>query len=800
MTARTSRKHTDAPAAPTVIEGELVDASVDTRPLAAPPKRNTQTVAYRGVRERLATARAPRAHVRQPMTAFSSLLAAASLLHAAGVYWGFVMAVCVAGTLAAALVTGFRTYKVGWYVILAGMIGGFATGWLTWTAATTPWSVPALTALLVGVSCLGSAYGYSRWKIDNAVQEQQIAEAVAAEKAERKRHEFVQVLLEAGVKDTDVAWDDRTDDRWMLGLALGKGAPTFKSLRMACEEIEKATARQLDLPITIGSIQLAEAESRRPDRAVLIIPTANYMERKIPVPLERLTGARSIYEPVDTGLNLLGDVMEQILPGTHGLISGMTNHGKSMFLDNHTKDTVRCPDAVTFLVSGEKGIRFTRPWLFPWLNGETHRPPVDWIAIDIDEALMMLSDLYRTVACRQKMPGAGHAGWRSTPEHPQIVVNIDEATDFLDHGKKIKTHTGQTMTFSDLVLKLFRLGRSEGITVLLSSQRNTNSLLGEKAGDIKSQILYRAMFRTQSSQELSNMFTGSTAGLNAGKLPPGCNFLQLSQGSGDPILAKSYFLTEEDIHHYARQGAEYSGVLDEYTAGHMEHYAGRWSRMGQQQILADMCNGAVPNHISAVLGTVQTIEPTSTPDTDFVTPEGPAGGDSYGLGGAAVDRLRKLASGEVQLGSEKPAAEREPDWVPDNAFLEAMLNAPAIDETERNRPALTDTPTSQVAPKLEEATDPQAVVDCRELLTALHRARVLDTDANDAVPGMVPVSILLEVAAGALGWSNNSSGAQRVAAALGAVGIKRKRVTKQNVTSYPRDAMLEVYHQLHHDG
>ena len=763
-----------------VLEGEIVNPP----PQHHASTRSTQPAsrqAARSLRERVAISTAPPAHIRQPLTALSVLLTAASLLHALNVPWLYVFAVCLVGTLVAFFVTAVRSYKVGWNACLAGMIGVFCCGWLTWVTATTPWTLTALTTLLVGISVIGGAYGYTRWKIDHPDVEQATAAAVAAQKATRSRHEFVPVLEEARVKNVDVAWDDRNDDRWMLGLSLGEGAPTFKMLRMACEEIEKAVARQLDLPITLGSVQLTESESRRPDRAILVIPSANYMERKITLDLKEFSGPRSIHDPVIPGVTLLGEPMEQVLPGTHGLLSGMTNHGKSMFLDSHTKDTVRCTDNVTFLVSGEKGLRFTRPWLTPWLAGETHRPPVDWIAIDIDEALMMLSDLYRTVASRQKCPGAGHAGWVSTPEHPQITVFIDEGTDFLDHQKKIKTHTGQNMTFSELVLKIFRLGRSEGITLVLSSQRNTNSLLGDKAGDIKSQILYRSLFRTQSSAELSNMFTGSTVGINAGDLPPGCYFGQLSKGKTDPTLAKGWFLTEDEIGFFAIEGAHYAGVLDKYTINHMEYYAGRWSRIGQRDILTNMCNGSLPDHVATFIG-----EPLSDNSSSKISTDSLTSNSGYGLGGSAIERLRNISSGKSKLGDEstEKGIRNTSDWIPNDAELKAMLATPAIDDADRLRHTT----------KHEDYGAPSP--DCVKLLHTLHQTRILDTDNHDVAPDMVPVTMLIKIAAEQLGWGTGAAGGQRIASALKTVNIERKRVTKEKITSYSRTTMLDAYHRM----
>jgi hypothetical protein len=76
-------------------------------------------------------------------------------------------------------------------------------------------------------------------------------------------------------------------------------------------------------------------------------------------------------------------------------------------------------------------------------------------------------------------------------DDPQITILIDESPDLLINNKVKTTHKGERVTFSELVLKLVRLARSEAIQIIFLSQRGTATMIGPDGGDVKSQVVYR---------------------------------------------------------------------------------------------------------------------------------------------------------------------------------------------------------------------------------------------------------------------------------------------------------------------
>src|SRR5690606_12259249 len=303
------------------------------------------------------------------------------------------------------------------------------------------------------------------------------------QRAERKRHQWEQVLHAAGAKGIAI---DRTvnDDVWTHGertfpagfaLALDLGdndtINEARDLTSYPPKTEKQAKRLLGLRLLPGSIQVQPREYA--GEAELIVATRDVMNET--VHMDDVHSPRSINDPLLVARlvdgTLVGPNLQQ---DPHGMFSGQTNFGKTTYLDAHIKELTRCTDNVTWAICGNKPSRFFASWMAPFFEAEPDpytgtpcQPIFDWIAGTYDEAWNMLCDAYKAVLYRQSTAAANKdEKWHATAEAPAITIVIDESPDLLESKARREAFDGERYTVSDLIVKLVRLARSENIHII----------------------------------------------------------------------------------------------------------------------------------------------------------------------------------------------------------------------------------------------------------------------------------------------------------------------------------------------
>lgn len=731
--------------------------TVPVVPAARAPRPSRLPTAARGLGE----LPAPPPHVGHPLLSAQAILAASSLLDAADVSAWWTVGGTVAATIAAPIVAHQRFSEpaspehdgVARPEINFAWMTALASGsWLTWATATTPWSVAPLATLLIGSGALGSAYGILRWRHDKHNRKQVITRAIAREQA--KRDIWEKILAKAGARDITVGASESFRAGVTMSLSLGVGSPDYSSLVTYIPAVERIAAQVTGLPIRPGSIQILRGEFAH--EATMIVPTRDVLNEIIEFP-ELGDGPRSIKDPLVIGQYVDGTPVEVTLRGFHGMFAGMTNYGKSVLLDVHMVQTTRCVDNVTFALAGNKGVRWLRPWLLPWLQGHAAVPPIDWVAGDLDEAALVLLDLYRATDARQAMADNGETGWEPSRENPQTTILIDESTDLLQSTKSFITHKGEKVTFAELLLILVRTSRSEAIQIIFCSQRGTATMMGNNGGDTKSQVGYRVGLRAMGNMTDTNaVFSSNTTGIDLSMLPKGAFYVEL-EGFDRPKLAKGYWLTPERISKYAIEATAYAGGLDTATAQAMENYAGRWSRPNQLAFLEKVNGGPLRSELMAVLtghGPASDAASTITGATQGTS-------DVYA---AAGDYDSSEVLNRIKSWADRKEAEHTKDA--DMALLEQLWEQPEISENARN-------------------TSLEALpADTLDLLGALHASGALYAGEE-----WLPAADIRALAAQELDWPDNSEGDRRIVSALAALGVESKRVTKKKITAYPVDAL-----------
>lgn len=717
------------------------------------PRRRTPG----GVVQHLAQTPPPPPGIGHPLLAANLTLAAGSLVHVTGMGAGWLAAAGAAASAVSAAVTRLSLGPTsGGIAAYTGLSSAAVCGWLAWAAHTSPWTPVSLGSLLLGTVTLGPWYGWLRRRRERL--ERQQAEIRALTRAQQKRHTWEEILAKAGARDVRVTSEEPFRAGFVLDLVLGPQAPDFRALASMAPTIERVAAYATALPIRAGSIQVERGKDGLAHQARLIVPTRDVLAETIECP--DLDGPRSIHDPLVIGQYVDGSDVEVVFRSVHGMFAGMNDAGKSGQLNVHIAQLTQCVDAVTWYIAGNKAVRGLSPWLLPWLRGEAERPAFDWVAGDWDEAMRMLLDAYRAVDGRQAMYADGADKWEPSPEGPQINILIDEAPDLFAHPGVKTTHKGEKVTFSELVLKLMRLARSEAIQIIFLSQRGTATMIGPDGGDIKSQIVYRLGFRaTGNMTDVNAVFNGDTAGIELSTLPNGAFYVEL-KGFARPRLAKGYWLDPERIKDFAIRNAQFCGSVDPETAALMEHYQERWTRDNQRQLLDTIAGkrrarlaGAAP--VDTAQGEEGLVFDMG--EIERMMPQLPR--DLVDRARQAEERDQEVEQGRqdiARLQNNLDALTGETDALLEQ--IRAAYELPPISDEERNirqpevRPAL-----------------PAGTASLLGLLAS--------SDLLYAQDGWLPSKDVVAAVAKHLGWPDSSEGARRVADALRAVGIEAKRVS-----------------------
>jgi hypothetical protein len=661
-----------------------------------------------------------------------------------------------------------------------------STAWVTWAAMYTPWSLGSILALVAGTLALGPIYAALRWKTDKRNEKEQVVRAEL--NALAKGHQFLRILAKAGAPDIaiehsldgevdGVTW--RKGERefpagFSLALALGEKAPDVKGLISRLPEIEKIASATTRYPIRPGAIQIRQNPTRA-HLCEMIVPTRDVLADLIPIP-ER-PGPRSINDVIEVAVSVDGTVLGwDCHTDPHGLVAGMTDSGKTVFLDAHLFEATRSNDCVNALISGAKPVRALAPWLKPFVeghigpNGLPVNPVIDWFAADVEEAAMILIDA--TIACERRQQSAAVSTaerWQATPDAPAWIIWIDESPKFLKSTKRFENHKGELKTFSELLLDLETVARSEDVHLFYLTQRGTVSMNGADAGDIKSQTSYRAGFHATGIVDANAVFNTSTHGVNVESLPKGGLYLEM-QGYGQPVLAKGMYADAARKQRAAVEHSIYCTPLDAWTTepdesvGYegMRYYDGRWLRKNQQAFLRQLC----PNPAQVVpRGTLPPELTGGAREVEAMRQFGEWMDANYADECATPYLLNEF------LRTYAPPADTRPSPVVSTGGQSDLEEpAPRVagtdDEIQRlddlyEAPAYKAPPTWHIDPTLRE--------DTRDLLQALAVSDLLYTTEE-----CIPSADLLALVVAKLQWDSNSTVAgRRVAAALRHVNVMK---------------------------
>lgn len=399
-------------------------------------------------------------------------------------------------------------------------------GWLAYATVRGPWSWPALTGMILPVVLLTLLWpALHGWE-------------TAREEAERRRRSeahvqqegrrWSELLSRVGARGVRYGGQEPTRCGYDVRLRLPEsGRLTFTALARRTEQLEVAARMRR------GSLRFEQPPG--PAHEVLLhVIERDVLAETLPLPPE--VRRRSINDPLSLGMHEDGTVAEVTLREVATLIVGLRGSGKSNLLNVLIAQLARCVDVLIWVID-LKGGRMARPWLEPWLAGQTPRPVVDWLATTREEAALMFEAALRGIAARSN---SGSGGEKIIPSagQPAVIIVVDEMAIVLGQntgGPRTSMDGVTNASLAKLAKQSTILGRSEAIDGVYATQRGTVTMTGD--GDLKSQCGVRIGLgvATEADARLVIADDAQIAGELARLQHPGTGIMQVKDGRAVPL-------------------------------------------------------------------------------------------------------------------------------------------------------------------------------------------------------------------------------------------------------------------------
>lgn len=254
------------------------------------------------------------------------------------------------------------------------------------------------------------------------------------------------------------------------------------------------------------------------------------------------------------------------------VVVGEQGSGKTNMMHNFIAGLVRCPDCLVWPI--DLGGLLVQPWLGPFLDGDTAVPALDWVAIEVDEALLLTEMALQIIDMRRRVFRAmlkrqDRDKLRVTPEFPAIYIPVDEGKMALGLGAHPQLQAN--------LIQIADTGRSMAVRVLISSLRATADALPMP---LMTGMGIRVMMNAASEAEFGHLL-GWRMRVNPRDFQyPGCGIWRDGM-AGTPRPFRSYDLTRPSRIAAIAEGCEqWRPQLDEVSlrVPLAVHYGDRWGR------------------------------------------------------------------------------------------------------------------------------------------------------------------------------------------------------------------------------
>jgi len=340
----------------------------------------------------------------------------------------------------------------GWTAMLADLTGAGLPNWLTLTLGAV--GCGATWKKTRDLRAAGREY--RRRLVQQAVALQRVqgsephvdgkaVEPIASARTETEALEYTgRALLASGISVRPVG-AVREPWGWTVTVDLkGGGGKKPSDVVKAVEQLE------VDLGLDANGV-IAQPTGRPASRVQLRLVQQDPFAQ-VPPPPEMDPRSRSITDPIYIGQRLDGALVSVPVPATHGIVLAPSGGGKSILLRAITDGAGASRDAIL--------------WdLDPTGRGQSaQRRLFRRRALTKEDCLRALELAIRIAQARTRLHLADN--WPASPEHPALVILLDEYPKLCDKGKAA-------------AVALMEIGRKAGVWVIFAAQKPKADSLGE---------------------------------------------------------------------------------------------------------------------------------------------------------------------------------------------------------------------------------------------------------------------------------------------------------------------------------
>ncbi|MEU9841308.1 cell division protein FtsK [Actinomadura sp. NPDC048032] len=322
---------------------------------------------------------------------------------------------------------------------------------------------------------------------------------------------------------------------WRARFALARGQ-TIQDVIARVPAIESA------LGTFRGAVRVAPTRDGKANRFELRVLDRDPHADAIPWPGPSVS---SITEPIDLGPFEDATGARVLLLRRHGLFGGVAGSGKSGGVNVLMGNLSACRDVVIWAVDLKRGME-----LQPWASC------IDRLATTPEQARAMLRDAVTVLEARAEwLTANGRRVWDPTPEHPALVIVVDEYAELADDAPDAASDTDS----------IARRGRAVAVTLIAATQRPTQKAMGK--GAVRSQMDVRVSFRVRERKDV-DLILGQgmlSAGWRAHTLNAPGKFLLSAPEHDTPRRGRAYLLTDAIVAETAERHATIRPTLDEVS-------------------------------------------------------------------------------------------------------------------------------------------------------------------------------------------------------------------------------------------
>lgn len=450
-----------------------------------------------------------------------------------------------------------------------------AAAWPVYAALVNPYTKASLQVFAVAAVPLGLLYPAVRWGEWRA--DERDAAHLDGLRSRYSGTAWPSLLTAAGAPGLRLVAKRDTRAGYTLTMELPEdGRIDAVSLSLLTGRIERIGKLRRD------SIRVEEGPADQSHLVLIHVAERDVLAEVVPLPDDDTL--ISCAEPFDIGLHEDGE-KAMFSANRHNKFVGVTDSGKSNLINVFVKKLAQCVDTVVWVVD-PKGGRMAMPWIQPWLDEETGRPVLDWVAVTRQEFSLML-DVGIAIVDGRSFAKIGGEKVTPSAELPMIEIILDEAADFIGQGG-LGAGPYANHVLLEKAKYLARKGRSEAVKFTIASQRGTVTMVGD--GDFNSQLLGVVGMGVAKIADAQLIFPDdfTIAASLARMTHQGCMYVQNGKGSR-PMPSKCYRIEHHQIRDLVLTLTGRRPELDERSAGYAgEVYAQRWSVERTRDLLGEV--------------------------------------------------------------------------------------------------------------------------------------------------------------------------------------------------------------------